>query len=93
VNVYRLGGGESDFPASVANYVRLPGGHPEGFHEALANLHRTIQWQIRRRNGETTPDPFPHPDVIDGAAGMAFVEAAVQSSSDNGAWTAVKPVE
>lgn len=93
VHVYRLGGGESDFPASVAGYVRLPGGHPEGFHEALANLHKTIQLQIRRKNGETVPDPFPHPDVVDGAAGMAFVEAAVASSNNNGAWTDVTAVE
>ena len=25
---------------------------PEGFHEALANLHRTLEWTIRRSRGE-----------------------------------------
>jgi predicted dehydrogenase len=93
VQVYRLGGGESDVPASLAGYVRLPGGHPEGFHEALANLHRTIQLQIRAKRGESVPTPFPHPDVVDGAAGMAFIEASVASSKNGGAWTDVTPVE
>ncbi len=93
VSVYRLGGGESDLPASLGGYVRLPGGHPEGFHEALANLHKTIQLQIRRARGEEAPTPFPHPDVVDGAAGMAFIEAAVASSHQNGAWTDVVAVE
>jgi predicted dehydrogenase len=93
VNVYRLGGGEDNLPASLGGYSRLPGGHPEGFHEALANLHRTCQLQIRRRNGEDTPEPFKHPDVVDGAAGMAFIEAAVASSNNNSAWTDVVQVD
>lgn len=93
VATYRLGGEYGYFPASVKPYLRLPSGHPEGFHEALANLHKTIQLQIRRRNGETTADPFPHPDVVDGAAGMAFIEAAVASSNDQGAWTDVVQVD
>lgn len=93
VSVYRLGGGEEGLPASLAGYSRLPGGHPEGFHEALANLHRTCQLQIRRRNGEDVPEPFKHPDVVDGAAGMAFIEASVASSNNNGAWTSVTQVD
>ncbi|MBI3969820.1 MAG: Gfo/Idh/MocA family oxidoreductase [Chloroflexi bacterium] len=93
VQIFRLGAEYGYFPASIAPYLRLPSGHPEGFHEALANLHKTIQLQIRRRNGEHVPEPFPHPDVIDGAAGMAFIEAAVRSSENDGAWTDVQPVE
>jgi predicted dehydrogenase len=93
VAVYRLGAEYGYFPESVKPYLRLPSGHPEGFHEALANLHKTIQLQIRRRNGESVPDPYPHPDVRDGAAGLAFIEAAVRSSENDGAWTNVKAVE
>jgi predicted dehydrogenase len=92
VSVYRLGGGEAGLPESLNGYSRLPGGHPEGFHEALANLHRTIQLQIRARRGEQVPAAFPHPDVVDGAAGMAFIEASVASSENNGAWTDVTAV-
>ena len=92
VAVYRLGAEYGYFPKSIAPYLRLPSGHPEGFHEALANLHLSLQLQIRRRLGEDVPDPFPHPDVVEGAAGMAFVEAAVKSSQNDGAWTDVRAV-
>lgn len=91
--IYRLGAGNPCFPASMAPYLRLPGGHPEGFHEALANLHKSFQLRIRKRNGEDVGTPYPHPDVIEGAAGIAFIEAAVKSGSKDGAWTAVAAVE
>jgi predicted dehydrogenase len=93
VSTYRLGAEYGYLPDSIKPYLRLPSGHPEGFHEALANLHKTIQLQIRRRSGEKAGDPYPHPDVVDGAAGMAFIEAAVKSSSRDGEWTKVEAVD
>jgi predicted dehydrogenase len=87
--VYRLGAEYDYFPASIKPYLRLPSGHPEGFHEALANLHRTIEYQIRRGRGEGGPEPYPLPGIEDGVAGMAFVDAAVRSSQNGGAWTDV----
>ena len=93
VKVFRLGAEYGYFPDSVKPYIRVPSGHPEGFHEALANLHKTIQLQLRAKAGEAGPAAFPHPDVVDGAAGIAFIEAAVASSAAQGAWTAVESVE
>lgn len=93
VSIYRLGAEYDYFPASIKPYIRVPSGHPEGFHEALANLHKTIQLQIRRNRGEQVAEPFHHPDVVDGAAGMAFIEAAVESSNNAGAWTDVRSVD
>jgi predicted dehydrogenase len=87
--IYRLGAEYDYFPASVKPYLRLPSGHPEGFHEALANLHRTIEYQIRRGRGESCPEPYPLPGIADGVAGMAFVEAAVRSAKEGGAWVDV----
>jgi predicted dehydrogenase len=89
LTIYRLGAEYDYFPASIKPYLRLPSGHPEGFHEALANLHRTMEYQIRRKRGETCPDPYPLPGIQGGVAGMAFVEAAVRSSQEGGAWTDV----
>jgi predicted dehydrogenase len=89
LTVYRLGAEYDYFPASVKPYLRLPSGHPEGFHEALANLHRTMEYQIRRSRGESCPDPYPLPGIEDGVAGMAFVDAAVRSAQEDGAWTDV----
>ena len=77
------------FPGSIKPYLRLPSGHPEGFHEALANLHRTLEWTIRGRRGESVPKPFEHPGIADGVAGMAFIEAAVASSQQDGEWVSV----
>lgn len=92
VRLYRLGAEYGYFPASVKPYIRLPSGHPEGFHEALANLHRTLEWTIRGRQGENVPAPFEHPGIADGVAGMAFIEAAVASSRQDGEWVEVPKV-
>jgi predicted dehydrogenase len=93
VQVYRLGADYDYFPAVIKGYLRLPSGHPEGFHDALANLHRTLEWQIRSGRGESCPTPFEHPGIDDGVAGMAFIEAAVESSQQDGAWVAVPQFE
>lgn len=89
VRLYRQGADYSYVPASIRPYLRLPSGHPEGFHEALANLHRTMEWTIRRNRGEPAPEPLEHPGIADGVAGMAFLEAAVQSAGEGGAWVDV----
>jgi predicted dehydrogenase len=89
VRFYRQGADYSYVPASIKPYLRLPSGHPEGFHEALANLHRTLEWTIRRNRGEPAPRPFEHPGIADGVAGMAFLEAAVQSAGQGGIWVEV----
>ena len=89
LKIYRLGAEYGYFPASIKPYIRVPSGHPEGFHEALANLHMTLQLSIRHKLGEKVPTPFPHPGIVDGVAGMAFIEAAVASSKAEGQWTKV----
>ncbi len=89
LTLYRQGAEYGYFPSSIKPYLRLPSGHPEGFHEALANLHRTLEWQLRAARGESCPAPFPHPGLADGVAGMAFIDAAVKSSADGGAWVEV----
>lgn len=71
---------------------RLPSGHPEGFIEAFGNIYRNVAADIRRRRGEKTwldqlglePD---YPTVVDGARGVAFIEAAVASSASSQKWT------
>lgn len=92
LHIYRLGAEYGYFPESIKPYLRTPSGHPEGFHEALANLHRTLEWTIRGRRGEQCPKPFHHPDLADGVAGMAFIEACVASSAQHGAWLDVPAV-
>jgi predicted dehydrogenase len=92
LTLYRQGAEYGYFPDSIKPYLRLPSGHPEGFHEALGNLHRTLEWTIRARAGEKVPAPFEHPGIADGVAGMAFIEAAVASAQQDGAWVEVAKV-
>src|SRR3984957_20167311 len=73
LRLYRQGAEYGYFPGAIKPYLRLPSGHPEGFHEALANLHRTLEWTIRLRRGEKVPAPFEHPGILEGVGGMAFV--------------------
>jgi predicted dehydrogenase len=89
LKLYRLGAEYGYFPASIKPYIRVPSGHPEGFHEALANLHRTLEWTIRAGWGESVPKPFEHPGIDDGVAGMAFIEAAIASSKRDGEWVSI----
>jgi len=84
---YWTGANFGFFPESIASYLRVPSGHHEDFFEALANLHGTMERLVRRRNGEEAPEPFDHPGVAEGVAGMRFVSAAVESSRNQGKWT------
>lgn len=73
--------------ARAGAFTRLPGGHPEGFIEAFANLYRSVARTIRARNGEADADPFSDdfPTVQDGARGVHFIHTAVESSR-RGEW-------
>jgi len=76
--------------AAAARATRIPAGHPEGYLEAFANLYADVALAIKAaRSGEKPPDGAHFPGVEDGVKGMAFIEAAVQSSKANGKW--VKP--
>ena len=84
---YWIGANFGYFPESIGSYLRVPSGHHEDFFEALANLHGTMERLVRRQNGESVPEPFDHPGVAEGVAGMRFVKAAVESSKNQGEWT------
>ena len=74
---------------------RMPGGHPEGYIEGFANLYRDAAELIIARRDGRQPNPAAvaaTPQVLDGARGVAFVEAAVTSSRNGGAWTPMAPL-
>jgi len=68
-------------------HTRLPAGHPEGFIEAFANVYRNVGRSIRVKAGRCEQSAFDDdfPTVQDGARGVHFVHAAVDSSRE-GAW-------
>ena len=74
---------------------RMPGGHPEGYIEGFANLYRDAAELIVARRAGRPPSAAAlalTPSGLDGARGLAFIEAAVASSRHNGAWTSARIV-
>ena len=87
--IQRGGPGNS---ALAVDGSRMPGGHPEGYVEGFANIYRGAAELVaaRRAQRESTATARLVPTVEDGAIGVAFVEAAVASSLNNGRWTVPK---
>ena len=65
----------------AAHNTRTPGGHPEGYLEAFANIYRNFSLTIRARaNGdEPTAEMLDFPGVEDGIRGMQFIDAVVSA--------------
>jgi hypothetical protein len=66
-------------------------GHPEGLHEAVANLYCGLADMMLSRRGHTPSDMPPlAPSVLDGVAGLSFVMACLESSARDGAVVALR---
>ncbi len=86
--VYRTG---LDYvsPTAKAN-TRTPGGHPEGYIEAFANIYVNFGNAVRaHRPGKPISAPVDFPSIDDGVRGMAFIEAAVKSSRSGQKWISI----
>ncbi len=71
----------------AARYTRLPTGHPEGLFEAFANLYDGFIASIQAQNGGVAPGEYDcYPDVADGAQGIKFIHACLDSSKKGSAW-------
>ncbi|WP_043529904.1 Gfo/Idh/MocA family protein [Litchfieldella xinjiangensis] len=68
--------------ADIARGIRVPGGHPEGYLEAFANLYQALSDGLE---GDIEPSWLP--GVEDGVDGMRFIAATLASSRSAGAWT------
>jgi hypothetical protein len=74
--------------ASGARVTRIPAGHPEGYLEAFATIYSEVAAAIAaHRSGSATDMAVLFPGIEDGVAGVAFVDAAIQSSRAGGVWT------
>ena len=87
----RRGGAGTGAAASRA--TRVPGGHPEGYLEAFAQLYADLAEQIRARREGRAPDPAALlvPGVAEGLEGMRFIAAVLESSRRNSAWVSIPP--
>lgn len=76
----------------AAKYSRIPGGHPEGYPEAFANVYRAFCDALAKKQaGESlSRDDLDFPSLDAGASGVRFIEKCVQSSKSGAAWVDVK---
>ncbi len=67
---------------------RTPGGHPEGYLEAFANIYRNFSLTIAARINVTAvnSDVVEFPSVKEGIRGMAFIENVVKSNESSEKW-------
>lgn len=68
--------------------TRTPGGHPEGYLEAFANIYRNFASQIQARLEDRKPDEvaLDVPGIEDAVRGMAFIEHVVFASHCGEKW-------
>ncbi|MDR0982793.1 MAG: Gfo/Idh/MocA family oxidoreductase [Culturomica sp.] len=70
--------------------TRTPGGHPEGYIEAFANIYRNFALTVLALQQGETPSPLmlDFPTVYDGLRGMQFIETMEASNLNTAAkWT------
>lgn len=84
----RAGGNYGALSSFALHNSRTPGGHPEGFLEAFANIYKNFVLTCAARNEGTTPTPemLDFPNVEDGIRGMAFIDNVVLSSQSSVKW-------
>lgn len=87
-----LAGTNFDFQyPAMTDHCRTPGGHPEGYLEAFANMYRNFSLDILSdKNNTNKIKHYDYPDVNQGLRGMAFIENVIASSQSNEKWTAFK---
>ncbi len=85
----RMGNGYADLSNLALWNVRVPGGHPEGYIEAFANIYRNFAKTVRAKALGQVPQAecLDFPDVYEGVRGMQFVETMWQANQSNGKWT------
>ena len=69
---------------------QLPAGHPEGLIIAFANIYSSVTTTLLKRRAGEVPDQadLDFPQVEDGASGVRFVSAVVQSAAQGSIWVA-----
>lgn len=89
--ILRAGGNYAGRLSSFATHnCRTPGGHPEGYLEAFANIYRNFALTLSAKidGREPTAEMLDFPGVEDGIRGMAFIDNVVASAQSNEKWTA-----
>ena len=83
-----LSRGRDPFAPRAQGYSRIPSGHPEGYHESLANLYKTfISALAKIKEGKPLTDADKDWPTVDmGVDGVKFISKCVESSEKGAVW-------
>ncbi len=83
VGVLRVG---TSMNSAIAGHnTRTPGGHPEGYLEAFANIYRNFAATVMAKTDgkEPSPEMLDFPGIEDGVRGMQFIDTVVKAGYDD----------
>jgi predicted dehydrogenase len=81
---WAAGGNRAYLSPGVRGIQRTPGGHPEGYLEAFANIYRSFGESIR--GADSAPGWATMDDTL---AGMRFINACIESSAKGAVWVTI----
>jgi predicted dehydrogenase len=87
--ILRAGNNSPGLSSYALQNCRTPGGHPEGYLEAFANIDRNFAHTLMAKldGKEPTKEMLDFPGIEDGVRGMAFIENVVASGNSKEKWT------
>jgi predicted dehydrogenase len=87
--IYRAGNNSPGLGSYALQNCRTPGGHPEGYLEAFANIYKNFAHTLmaKMEGKEPTKEMLDFPGIEDGVRGMAFIENVVASGNSKEKWT------
>lgn len=90
VRIYERDPNSSYASPDAIQACRLPGGHPEAFFEAFANVYRSAFVDMRRVNAGKAVDATKaiYPTMHDGHAGVRFMTRCLESHDNASSWQA-----
>ena len=86
--ILRAGANYTNLSPFMFQNCRTPGGHPEGYLEAFANIYRNFALTLmaESRGEKPTNVMLDFPNENDGVRGMAFIENVVASGQSDMKW-------
>jgi predicted dehydrogenase len=82
--IWHAGANRAYLSGDVLSIQRTPGGHPEGYLEAFANIYRAFGEQIS--GAEAGVDAPGYATMDDTISGMRFLSASLESSRRGAVW-------
>ncbi|MCC6940256.1 MAG: Gfo/Idh/MocA family oxidoreductase [Novosphingobium sp.] len=81
--IWNAGANRAYLATDVRAVQRTPGGHPEGYLEAFANIYRAFGEELRGGASAHTPGYATMDDTL---SGMRFLAASLESSRQGAVW-------